>query len=417
VSGSLSAARLAQETAASPERIRWLERIGILRPAGSDRYEPSDAFRVRMIVALLEAGFTEDEVSWAASEGGLDLGHIDAYPLTEPAERSDRPFEAFADSLGLPSPSAMIELYRVLGLPEPEPGAALRRDEETLFVEFLRVWGLADDDEVPARAARLIGEGTRLATMGWSELFGEEVAGAARDRFLHNEIETYPREIIDAAAAMMHLLPAMMAWLVRRYTQQAIVAGIVENFEALLELRGLPHTPRPETVPALVFADLSGFTELTERRGDDAAALTAASLQRRAERVARTSGGRLVKLLGDGAMLLFPEPEAGVAAALELTSTGDPGLPIHAGVHAGPVVQRDRDVFGRTVNLASRIADTAGPNEVVVTRGVVDAVGSGRFRFEPVGEVELKGVAAPVSLFRATSAGSDDSRDRLHDRR
>jgi adenylate cyclase len=406
VSTSLSAARLAEETAVSAERISWLERIGILRPAEPGRHVPGDVFRVRMVVALLEAGFTEDEVAWAASEGALDLGHIDAYPLTEPSVPSDRSVEVFAGNLGLPSASTLIDLYRVLGLPEPEPGAALREDEEALFSEFLRVWRLADDDEAPARAARLIGEGTRLATMGWSELFGQEVAGAARDRFLRNEIETYPQEIIDAAAVMMHLLPTMMAWLVRRYTQQAIVACIVENFEALLELRGLPRASRPEAVPALVFADLSGFTELTERRGDDAAAVAAAGLQRRAETIARTNGGRLVKLLGDGAMLLFPEPEAAVAAALELTAAGDPGLPIHAGVHAGPVVQRDRDVFGRTVNLASRIAGTAGPNEVIVSGSVVEALRSGRFRFEPVAEVELKGVAAPVPLFRAATTAS-----------
>jgi adenylate cyclase len=411
VSTSLSAAILAEETGASAERIGWIERIGILRAAEPGRYVPGDVFRVRMIVALLEAGFTEDEVAWATTEGALDLAHVDAYPLTEPSKRSDRPFEGFAGNLGLRSASTLIDLFRVLELPEPEPGAPLRQQEEALFSEFLRVWRLAQDDEAPTRAARLIGEGTRLATMGWSELFGQEVAGAARDRFLRNEIETYPQEIIDAAAVMMHLLPTMMAWLVRRYTQQAIVAGIVENFESLLEQRGLPRRPRPEAVPALVFADLSGFTELTERRGDDAAAVTAASLQRQAETTARTNGGRLVKLLGDGVMLLFPEPAAAVAAAIDLirTSTHDRSLPIHAGVHAGPVVQRDRDVFGRTVNLASRIAETAGPNEVIVSRSVVDAVPSGRFRFEPVAEVELKGVAAPLSLFRATAPASDGS--------
>jgi class 3 adenylate cyclase len=402
MSANLSAARLAEETSSSSERIGWLERIGILRPAAG-RYVPGDIFRVRMVVALLEAGFTEAEVEWAVSEGALDLGHVDVYPLTEPSEPSDRSFEGFAADLGLPDASALVDLYRVLGLPEPEWGAALRRDEEALFSEFLRVWRLADDDEIPARAARLVGEGTRLATMGWSELFGEEVAGPARDRFLRNEIEIYPRAIIDAAAAMMRLLPTMMAWLARRTMQQAIVAGIVENFEALLELRGLPRQSRPETAPAIVFADLSGFTELTERRGDDAAAVTAASLQRHAEATARTHGGRVVKLLGDGVMILFPEPEAAVAAATELTQTST-GLPVHAGVHAGPVVQRDRDVYGRTVNLAARIADTAGPNEVVVSSSVADAVGPGRFVFEPMAEVELKGVPEPVPLLLARPA-------------
>jgi adenylate cyclase len=406
VAAYLSAAELAEESAETPARLEWLEQIGILRPAEPDRYVPGDAFRARMVGALLDAGFTPDEVGWAASEGALDLSHIDAYPLTEGSEPSTRSFEEFADSEGVSTESTLPELYRVLGLPEPASGSNLRRDEEELLSDFLRVWRLALDEDAATRAARLIGQGTRLAAMGWSELFGDQVAGVARDRYVRGEIETYPQEIIDGAAAMMRLLPRMMAWLARRYTQQAVVAGIVENFEALLSLRGLPRATRTETPPAVVFVDLSGFTELTEERGDDAAVRSAASLQREAEAVAGAKDGRLVKLLGDGAMLYFRRPEAAVDAALELTRTlgADVGLPIHAGAHAGPVVERDRDVFGRTVNLASRIADAAGPNEVVVSDAVVEAVGAGRFRFEPMADVELKVVAEPVRLFRAGPA-------------
>jgi class 3 adenylate cyclase len=201
---------------------------------------------------------------------------------------------------------------------------------------------------------------------------------------------------------MMRLLPEMMAWLVRRYTQQAVVAGIVENFESILALRGVPREPRRHSQPAVVFADLSGFTELTEQRGDAAAVHSAASLRGEAEAVARAHGGRLVKFLGDGVMLTFPEPDAALDAALDLTGTfaGDGhGQPVHAGVHTGPVVERDRDVFGRTVNLASRIADQAGPDEVVVSDAVAGAVDAERFTFEPVAPTELKGVAQPVPLF------------------
>ena len=84
-------------------------------------------------------------------------------------------------------------------------------------------------------------------------------------------------------------------------------------------------------------------------------------------------GGRLVKLLGDGAMLRLGNATVGVGAALDLveTMTGEGALSPHAGIDAGPVIERDLDVFGQTVNLASRIADVAGPGEVLASEAVV----------------------------------------------
>jgi adenylate cyclase len=128
-----------------------------------------------------------------------------------------------------------------------------------------------------------------------------------------------------------------------------------------------------------VFADLSGFTLLTEQRGDETAALTATSLQRHADNAAVNHRGRLVKLLGDGALLRFPDPIAGVEAALELIEAmSGEGMPsTRAGIDTGPVVERDLDVFGRTVNLASRIADAAAPGEVLVSSPVARAAKGG----------------------------------------
>jgi adenylate cyclase len=71
-------------------------------------------------------------------------------------------------------------------------------------------------------------------------------------------------------------------------------------------------------------------------------------------------------------------------------------------VHAGPVIFRDGDYFGRTGNVAARIAGRAGPGEVLVSEDAVSAAGAlDRVRFEPVGAVELKGVTRPVQLHRA----------------
>jgi adenylate cyclase len=153
-----------------------------------------------------------------------------------------------------------------------------------------------------------------------------------------------------------------------------------------------------------VFVDLSGFTRLTRDAGDESAVVAATSLQRNADATATRHGGRLVKLLGDGAMLRLTDATAGVDAALDLVEmmSGEGALSSHAGVHAGPVIERDLDVFGQTVNLASRIADVAGPGDVLTTEAVAETADDARFGFEQIEDAELKGLPGSVPLFRVT---------------
>ena len=73
---------------------------------------------------------------------------------------------------------------------------------------------------------------------------------------------------------------------------------------------------------------------------------------------------------------------------------GEGALSSHAGVHTGPVIERDRDVFGHTVNLASRIADVAGPGEVLTTEAVVEGLRDGTFGFERI-EDPTRGTPRP----------------------
>jgi adenylate cyclase len=105
-------------------------------------------------------------------------------------------------------------------------------------------------------------------------------------------------------------------------------------------------------------------------------------------------------------MLRLTDATAGVHAAVDLVEimSGEGTLSSHAGVHAGPVIERDLDVFGQTVNLASRIADVAGPGEVLATRAVVEQAGNGDtpYLFEQIEDAELKGVPDSVALFRVT---------------
>ena len=118
--------------------------------------------------------------------------------------------------------------------------------------------------------------------------------------------------------------------------------------------------------------------------------------------LARRHGGRLVKSLGDGAMVHLTDPGSGLQMALDAVLTAEAhGLwPLHAGVNSGPMVRRDGDFFGASVNVASRVADVAGPGEVVVTDIVAASADDDALRFVPLGEFNLKNVGTPVSLFR-----------------
>ena len=130
----------------------------------------------------------------------------------------------------------------------------------------------------------------------------------------------------------------------------------------------------------MCFLDITGYTQLTEERGDEAAADLAARLAALVRRASQGHGGTPVKWLGDGVMFYFRKPGAAVLAALEMVEVvGRDGLPpAHVGIDAGPVVFQEGDYFGRTVNIASRIADYARPGEVLVSQDVVDAAEGGR---------------------------------------
>lgn len=404
VAREFSAEEIAAEADVPKDRVTWLASIGILRPERPGAFRFGDVFRAKLVGALLDAGVPKALVEQAAVLRWLNLDHVDAYLPREPAPRSTRTFADFAASMG-EAGSLLPAVYEVLGLPPPDPSAPIHLDEEVMFERFLEGWRrVASDDDVLLRAARLVGEGTRVATIGWAELFEEQVGRPVRERMLSGQIDRFPEEAALAIGSLIRVAPEMFAWLSYRYLEQRFVAGIVDGVERYLATHGMVPMPQSQGPPAIVFVDVSEFTRLTEERGDEAAVRTATSLQRHADAVATRRGGRLVKLLGDGALLRFSEVERSVEAAVELVETVGAGgsLAAHAGIHTGPVIERDLDVFGRTVNLASRIASVAGRGEVLASQAVVDAVGGTPFRFDRVDERSLKGIAEPVALFRVT---------------
>jgi adenylate cyclase len=110
-------------------------------------------------------------------------------------------------------------------------------------------------------------------------------------------------------------------------------------------------------------------------------------------------------------MFLFPEATGAVRAALEMTE-GAPaaGLPpTHIGIHSGPVVFQDGDVYGRTVNVASRIADLAQAGDVLTTEETMRQARGVEVGWVRIGATELDGVGKPVNLYRAVPPTSNSS--------
>jgi adenylate cyclase len=178
-----------------------------------------------------------------------------------------------------------------------------------------------------------------------------------------------------------------------------IDAYSIQSTEQMLEETGFVPT-RPGTQPAVAFLDLSGFTALTEAHGDAIAAETALKLGELASGVALARGGRVVKLLGDGVLMRFPNVVAAVEASLELLDWLEASdLPAgHVGVTEGPIIGRNGDIFGRTVNLASRISDVAPSGALYVPITTGESLAE-RFLVEPAGVATLAGVG-PVELAR-----------------
>jgi class 3 adenylate cyclase len=400
---SYSAAEVAVEAACPEERVRWLAEIGLVRP-DHGRFTFGDVLSVKMVSALLDSGISAETMERAATDGMLSFRRTDEYLPHHPGPRSDRTFAEFQAQAG-PRAELLPAVYEVLGLPTPDPSAPLHVDEEAVLERFLRVWRSVPDEDALLRAARLMAQGTRAAMLGWAELLDEQLGEPARRQLLRGEIPDFPDHVRVVFMRATNLVPDMFLWLGARYLEHRSVTGIVEGFERFLASRGLAQPPDPLGPPAIVFVDLSGFTRLTQERGDESAFHVAASLQRRADESARRNGGRLVKLLGDGALLRLRDAAAGVTTALDLVETlsGEGALSSHAGVDAGPVIERDLDVFGQTVNRASRIADVARPGEVLASVAVVEAARSAEpaIGFERIGDADLEGLPGPVALFRA----------------
>jgi adenylate cyclase len=386
--------QVTQRAGVDPDYVDRLVELGILTPAAGDGFSPGDVLRARWVQSLERAGVPLEGMAAAVRDGALSFSFMDVSAFDRFAGLSGTTFQQLSAQTGIPL-ELLVVVREAVGFAAPRPQDTVREDE-LLVVSAIQTQ---------------LSEGVRPAVIeGWLRVCGDSLR-----RIAETETAWWHSEVMMLLASGMTEAEMLQAQAdlgsqVAPLTEQALLAiyhgqqehawtqGFVGLVEGALDRAGLYR--RLDRPPAVCFLDLTGYTRLTQERGDQAAAEVAARLATLVRRSAQEHGGTPVKWLGDGVMFYFREPAAAVLASLEMVeAVGRQGLPpAHVGIHAGPVVFQDGDYFGRTVNLAARIGDYARPGEVLVSQEVVDAAEGGPVAFTEVGPVELKGVPGTLRL-------------------
>jgi adenylate cyclase len=386
----------AERAGVEPGYVDRLVEVGILAPQEPDGFSPGDVRRILMARSLEDAAISLEGLGSAIKSGELSLDFMDAAAYERFAAVSAETFQQVSDRTGIPL-DLLTVLREAIGMAPPSPDDRMREDEMAAVPFLVAQLGAGFKPIAIERLLHVQGDATRRIAeeegVWWYSQVIEPAIAAGR-----------PPEVVGSADLADRMTPlSEQALLAMYHAQQARVwtANIIEGFEQLLAKAGL-HS-RLERPPAICFLDITGYTRLTQERGDDAAADLAAALARLVQRSSVQHGGKPIKWLGDGVMFHFRDPGPGVRAALEmvdgLAAAGLP--PAHVGVHAGPVLFQQGDYFGQTVNVSARIADYARPGEVLVSQAVADASNETGIGFQDIGPIELKGVTTLTHLLRA----------------
>jgi adenylate cyclase len=392
----MTSAELAERAGVRPGFIDELIRLGILRHDVHNRLTENDAKRANILQAMREAGLPMDGLAAAFRAGDLSLEFIDTAAYGRFSTYSRETFAEASTRTGV-GLELLLSVRETMGS-APAKSTDRLRDDELPIVEWIALQH-ANGFRPAATASllRAMGDSLRRIAESEAEWWRSEVlASQLQGGGSLKDAGTPAFSDAMAVAGEQALLSLYHALQMRTWT-----ANMVAGAEVALQRAGLVEERVRQ--PAIVFLDITGYTQLTEERGDAAAAAVADRLGRLVQRTSIAYGGRPVKFLGDGVMFVFPEPGPAVLAALDMIE-GAPvaGLPpAHIGIAAGPVIFQEGDYYGPTANLAARISDYARPGEVLVSEAVADAAGLPVEMFSSVGSVALKGVSAPVRLLAA----------------
>jgi adenylate cyclase len=383
--------------------VRRLIDLGVV-PEG-DGYREQDAHVSALLHMWEEAGLSAESILAATASGQLSLDFLES-PGWELPPRLDRTYRQLADERSMPVELLQM-IQRSMGFVPPEPDDPARPDDAVIADLARSVLDIGGTEDAVRRLFRAYADNLRRLVSAEADLYIEQIEDPSR-----RAGSSAPELMRRGAAAgrdMAPLVRATLAAIYERHRQHVWAQHSVETAEAVLERAGLYQ--RAERTPTICFVDLTGYTRLTEEQGDEMAARLASRLNTLVDGVALRYGGRPVRWLGDGGMFLFSESTAAVRAALEMSEAAPAaGLPTtHVGIQSGPVVFQDGDVYGRTVNVASRIADVAESGDVLTTEKTMRQVEADDIEWVLVGPAELKGVAAPVTLYRATRGSQSSS--------
>jgi adenylate cyclase len=390
----VSLERTADRAGVSVAYVTRLAELGLIGDDGE--FGEGDVRRVQIIEALERAGMSVDNVGLLVRRGMFSLAFIDAAGNHVFAALGDATFAEVSDRTGVPI-EVLMTVREAVGGRTPTPDDRVREDELAIVPLLAMQHELGFRPPAMERALRVYGDSLRRIAETEAEWWRSEIQermiadGATEDEVgrLAGEISPRLSAVSDEAIIAMYHAQQRLAWSV----------NIVNGIARAMEEAGL-HT-RDARPPAMCFLDITGYTQLTQERGDSATAALVERMNRIVQRVAVEHDGRPVKWLGDGVMLYFPDPARAVDAALViLRSLGVEDLPpAHVGLHAGPVVFQEGDFYGQTVNVAARIGEYARPGEVLVSSELVEVAVGADASFDEIGAVELKGVSGAVRLF------------------
>jgi adenylate cyclase len=389
---------VAERAGTTVERVRELRDLGLLEPA-QGVFRRRDVLRARVFSELTAMGIEASALAAAQAAGELSLGYLESAGRRHP--RSDRTFEQLAADMNITF-EAFEAIYIAFGLPLP------RRDE------LVRQEDLEGIKSLPVLLDAGVSEGQVLQM---ARVWGDSARRVAQyeSHFTHAVIEEPFRqsglkdnEAVEAAFREVGVRTGrsgedLLGWLYRRHQETFSTEHQFAHVETALELAGVRARPTPG-VEAAAFADLTGYTSLSEEAGDAAAADVSLALSQLVKETASRHRGEVVKMLGDGVHFHFRDPHDAVRASLDVVRRVRPrGLPpAHVGVNAGPMIYDEGDYFGRAVNIAARIAAQAQADQVFVGEDLARIVEPVGFTLQLVGAFELKGISRSITIYEAT---------------
>jgi adenylate cyclase len=400
---ALSASGLADLAGVTEAEVERMVDLGILVARdGPGPFRETDVQKVRLAAACEQAGLPMDAIAAAIQAGRLSFAFLEAAPYRRWAVRSARTYRQVSQETGVPL-ELLCGALEAMGFARMAPDESIREDELAVvpLVQLGHATGVFDLAWL-ARLGRAHAEGLRLIAMAWGDAYQARFEGPVLESGASQQ--TAMERAAQLSVDFLPLVdPALLA-IYHRQQELLWTEGLVERIENELDRAGV--LGRPGRVPAMSFLDLAGYTRLTEEQGDAAAAALAEALAVLVNRSAREHGGVPVKWLGDGVMVHYRDPAGAVLAALQMVAQlPEAGLPpAHVGVAAGPVVAQGGDYFGRTVNLAARIAARAGAGQVLVSQSVAESAPPQGVTFVELEELQLKGFAGPVRVLEACRA-------------